>query len=109
MITKDKHKTTTAIISYGEIVIVYEDDFVNLSSHEYHWVIDFVASFDVTPHHDYFTSYTIRNFGPVMVGDQEVSKVVRIREIWLETNVDCKPHLKNIRHLHDICLITISI
>jgi len=42
----------------SEVVIVYEDDFINLTNQE-EWVFDFAASFHVTPHCDYFTSYVV--------------------------------------------------
>jgi len=52
---EDKDKVTTTIVSNGEVVIVYEDYFVNLTSQEYKWVIDFATSFHVTLHSNYFT------------------------------------------------------
>jgi len=60
---EDKDETTTAFVSDGEVVIVYEDDSINLSNQEYEWVVAYAASFHVIPHHDYFTSYTVVTLG----------------------------------------------
>nr|KYP59393.1 Retrovirus-related Pol polyprotein from transposon TNT 1-94 [Cajanus cajan]KYP59401.1 Retrovirus-related Pol polyprotein from transposon TNT 1-94 [Cajanus cajan] len=43
------------------------------------------------------------------MGNQGVSKVVGIGEIWLKTNIGCKLHLKNVRHIPDMRLNLISI
>ena len=95
-------------MSDGEVVIVFENVSINLTNYEYEWVVDSTASFHVTPHRDYFTSYTVGDFGHVKMGNQGVSKIVGIRDIWLETNTSCKLHLKNVRHISDIRLSLIS-
>ena len=96
-------------MSDGEVVILYEDDFINLTNQEYQWVVDSTASFNVTPHRDYFTSYTIGDFRHVKMGNQGVSKIVGIGDIWLEPNIGCKLHLKNVRHISDIRLSLIFV
>ena len=79
---EDKDETTTiAVVSDGEVVIVYEDDSINLTNQEYEWVVDFAASFHVTPHCDYFTSYTVDDFWHVKMGNQGISKIVGIGDI----------------------------
>jgi len=106
---EDKDETITTVVSNGEVVIVYDHDSINLTNQEYEWVVDFAASFHVTPHRDYFISYTVGDFGHVKMGNQGVSKIVGIGDIWLETNIGCKLHLKNVRHIPDIRLSLISV
>lgn len=60
IIREDRDKITTTIVSSGEIVIVYEDDYTNLTSQSYEWVIGSVSHF-MLPH--------------VKMGNQRVSKV----------------------------------
>jgi len=43
------------------------------------------------------------------MGNQGVSKIVGIIDIWLETNIGCKLHLKNVRHILDIRLSLIFV
>jgi len=62
-----KYNTSPTIVSDGEVIIVYEDFSTNLTSQDYKWVICSVASFHVTPHHDYFTSYIVGDFGHVKI------------------------------------------
>ena len=102
-------KDTTAVVSDGEVVIVYDDDSINLTCQNYEWVVDSAASFHVTPHREYFTSYTAGDSGQVKMGNHGVSKVASIEDIWLETNVGCKLHLKNVRHIPDMRLSLISV
>nr|KYP40135.1 Retrovirus-related Pol polyprotein from transposon TNT 1-94 [Cajanus cajan] len=105
---EDKDKDTTTIVSNGEVVIVYNDNSINLALQEYEWVIDSAASFNVTRHYEYFTSYTVSDFGQVKMVNQGVSKVVVIIKMWLETNIG-KLHLKNVRHIPDMRLNLISV
>jgi len=43
------------------------------------------------------------------MGNQGVTKVVGIGEIWLEINIGFPLHLKNLRYILNICLSLISI
>ena len=54
---------------------------INLINQEYEWVVDYAALFHVTPHRDYFTSYTVGDFGHKKMGNQGVSKIVGIGDI----------------------------
>ena len=106
---EDKDETITTVVSNGEVVIVYDHDSINLTNQEYEWVVDFAASFHVTPHRDYFISYTVGDFGHVKMGNQGVSKIVGIGDIWFKTNIGCKLHLKNVKHIPDIRLSLIFV
>lgn len=58
-----EEKDTAAVASDGDDLVVCEDAYVNLACHESMWVVDTAASFHITPHRDFFSSYTSGNFG----------------------------------------------
>ena len=72
------------------------------------WVIDSGASFHVTSWADFFTSYLQGEFGNVRIGNEDVSKIVGMGDIRLETNIGCKLLLRDVRHVPDIRLNLIS-
>ena len=65
-------------------------------------MIDSGASFHVTPHRDYFTSYANGNYGHVWLGNEGASKIVGIGDICLETSIGCKLLLKDVKHVPNI-------
>ena len=90
-------------------MIVTDDGCVNLITQDNNWVIDSSASFHVTCHSDFFTSYKTGNFGNVRMGISGVSKIVSIGDVLLETSIGNKLVLKDVRHVPDIRLNLISI
>ena len=70
---KKENKETNAIAAEGDIMIVTNDDCVNLATQS-NCVIDSSASFHVTSHSDFFTSYKTGDFGNVRMGNNGVSK-----------------------------------
>ena len=72
------------------------------------WVINSGASFHVTSRADFFTSYLQGEFGNVCMGNEDVSKIVGMGDICLETNIVCKLLLRDVRHVSDIRLNLIS-
>jgi hypothetical protein len=58
-----EEKDTAAVASDGDDLVVCEDAYVNLACHQSMWVVDTAASFHITPHRDFFSSYTSGNFG----------------------------------------------
>lgn len=91
---------TFIVLTSHEVVIIYEKkNYINLTKQEYEWVINYATSFHVTPYYDYLTSYTTEDFGNVKIGNQGVSNIVGIGEIWYKTNIGCKLNLKIIRHI----------
>lgn len=55
---KDQNDTTAVAIDNGDLIIVYDDDFVGFTGHDSNQLIDFGALFHITSHEDFFTSYT---------------------------------------------------
>jgi hypothetical protein len=72
-------------------------------------VVDTAASFHITPHRDFFSSYTSDNFGWVRVGNEAKCEIVGMQDIQLETSVRCKLLLKNVKHVPKMCFNLISI
>ena len=85
-------------------MIVTDDGYVSLATQENNWVIDFGASFHVTSHSDFFTSYKIGDFSNVRMGNNGVSKIVGIGDVCLETTIGNKLVVKDVRHIPNIRL-----
>ena len=90
-------------------MIVTDDSCVSLATQDSNCVIDSGASFHVTSHSDFFTSYKNSDFGNVRMGNSGVSKIVGIVDVFLETSIGNKLILKDVRHVPDIRLNLISI
>ena len=88
--------------------IVYDESSINLTCYTSDWVIDSSASFHVTAHHDYFTSYVNGDYDLGRMRNEGASKIVGIRNICLETNISCKLLLKDVKHVQDVRLNLIS-
>ncbi|CAJ2642124.1 unnamed protein product [Trifolium pratense] len=60
----DKDTSAVAHDSTTDVYIICDDDdSINLVSHDSTWIIDSGASYHVTPRRDFFSSYTIGDFG----------------------------------------------
>ena len=90
-------------------MIMTDDGCISLATQDSNWLIDSNASFHVTSHSDFFTSYRIGDFGKVRMGNSGVSKIEGIGDIFLETSIGNKLVIKVGRHVVDICLNLISI
>ena len=101
---KKENKETNTIAVEGDIMIVVDNGCVSLTTQDSSLVIDSSASFHVTSHSDFFTSYRTGDFGNVRMGNSCVSKIVGIGDICLETIIRNKLVLKDVRHVSDIRL-----
>lgn len=72
-------------------------------------MIDFGALFHFTSHIDFFSSYKNGDYGLVLMGNSETSRIVGIGDFWLQTNAGSRLLLKNVRHVPDIQLNLISV
>lgn len=88
--------------------IIYSKNSVNLTYHTSDWVINSGVLFHVFVHHNYFTSYTNDDSGYVQMENEGASKIVGIRDICLETSLDYKLLLKDVRYIPNIFLNMIS-
>ena len=104
----EKKQNDTVVVTDGELMIILDDASVNLIGQETDWVIHYGASFRVTSRADFFTSYSQGEFGNVLMGNEDVSKIVGMGDIFLETNIGCKLLLRDVWHVPDIRLNLIS-
>ena len=75
---KKENKETNTIATESDIMIVTDDGCVSFATQDTNWVIDSSASFHVTSHCDFFTSYKTDDFGNVRIGNIGVSKILGI-------------------------------
>ena len=66
--------------------------------------MDSGASFHLTSHREYFTSYTSGDFGYVRMGNRDTSTIVGKGTVCIETSIGFKLTLENMRHVPDIRL-----
>ena len=105
---KKDEVNTSAVATTNEVFLIGDDGCLNLACDECSWVIDSGASFHLTSHQGYFSSYTSGDFGHVRMGNDGFSKIVGIGDVCLETNTNCRIILRDVRHVPDIRLNLIS-
>ena len=105
---KKEIKETNTIVIECDIMIVIDDGCVSLTTQDSNWVIDSSASFHITSHSDFFTSYRTSDFGNFRMGNSGVSKIVGIRDIFLETSIGNQLVFKDVRHVPNILRNLIS-
>ena len=72
-------------VTIDDLMVVCEDDCVNFDSQKSNWVIDSGDSFHVTSRVDFFTTYTEGYYGFVRMGNEGLSKIIGIGDVFLET------------------------
>ena len=107
MLRKMRKKNTIVIVD-GDMSIVYDESSLNLTRCTSHWVIDLGASFHITAHCDYFTTYINCDYGHISIRNDGASKIVGIGDIYLETSIDYKLLLKDVKYVSYIHLNLIS-
>lgn len=75
-----------------------------MSSHEATWIIDSYTSLHLTPHHEFCSYYTSGEFYVLKLSNDEMTRVVCMRDICLKTDIDASLILRDVRHAPDICL-----
>ncbi|RDX67308.1 hypothetical protein CR513_53834, partial [Mucuna pruriens] len=81
----DHARVTTA--TGDDLVILRDFESVNFISDESMWIIDSGAKLHVTPRKEFFTSYTVGDFGVLKMGNDGVTKVIGVGDFCLQTNV----------------------
>ena len=71
--------------------------------------MDSGASFHITSHKEYFTSYTSGVTGQVSMENSGSSAIVGKGSICIETNIRCRLVLDDVRHVPDIRLNLLSV
>ena len=93
---KKENKETNIIVVECDITIVTDDGCISLATQDSNWEIDYGASFHVTSHSDFFTSYKIDDFSNIRMRNSDISKIVGIGDICLETSFGNNLVLKDV-------------
>lgn len=65
---------------------MYDDDVLNFTNHELSLVIDSGASIHVISRRHLFTTYTTDDYQVIKMGNDGVSEIFGIEDVYLETN-----------------------
>ena len=90
------------------ICSMQEEICLHNATQDVEWVVDTAASYHVTPHRDYFTTYKAGDFGAVKMGNISSSGIVGMGDIQLRTNVGCTLTLKDVLHVPELRLNVLS-
>ena len=72
-------------------------------------LVDSGATFHLTSHKEYFTSYTSGDFGYVRMGNRDSSTIVDKGTVYIETSTGYKLILEDVRHVPNIRLNLMSV
>ncbi|RDX66570.1 hypothetical protein CR513_54648, partial [Mucuna pruriens] len=81
----------------------------DLVSDESMWIIDSGATLHVTPRKEFFTSYTVGDFGVLKMGNDGVTKVIGVGDVCLQTNTGMQLWLRGVKHAPDVRFNLISV
>jgi hypothetical protein len=101
----------TAECEQGEDCLINEDEecYSVVRDDAMSWVVNSGASFHITSHKEYFTSYTNGVTGQVRMGNSGSLTIVGKGIICIETNTGCRLVLDKVRHIPDIQLNLLSV
>ena len=96
----------TSVNVMGEVVLcsTHEETCLHISSQDVEWVVNTAASYHVTPHRDFFTTYKAGDFGTVKMGNTSSVNIEGIGDVQVRTNVGYTITLKNVHHVLDLRL-----
>ena len=66
------------------------------------WIVDSSVSHHVIPTKGLFTTYKTSDFGVMKMSNSIYSKILRIDDMCIKTNVGCMLMLKHVRHVPDL-------
>nr|XP_040249189.1 uncharacterized protein LOC120966742 [Aegilops tauschii subsp. strangulata] len=109
--TEQKAESSSTMTATDEHYLVIEDSdsYSVVRDDAMSWVVDSGASFHITSHKEYFTSYTSGVTGQVRMGNSGSSAIVGKGSICIETNTGCGLVLDDVRHVPDIRLNLLSV
>ncbi|KAL4319652.1 hypothetical protein GQ457_18G003870 [Hibiscus cannabinus] len=97
----DEKSESVAIATCEDLRIICDENLINLACDESSWVIDTGASIHVTSRKDFFTSYTLGDFGVLKIGSDGLVPVTSMGDVRLVRNNGTKLTLKDVRHAPD--------
>ena len=106
---EDGNENCLATVTTEDLVTILDANMINIACDESSWVVDTGAASHVTSRKDFFSSYTLGDFGTLSMGNETVSRVVGIGTICLKNSVGTKLVLNNVKHAPDVRLHLISI
>ncbi|KAL6533177.1 hypothetical protein OROMI_027289 [Orobanche minor] len=92
-----------------EFFVCCDFDTVNFAKDESSWVVDSGATCHVTSRRDFYSSYTPGNYGIVKMGNQGLSKIVGVGDVYLKFDTGVELILRNVKHVPDMRLNVISV
>ncbi|RDX93750.1 hypothetical protein CR513_23944, partial [Mucuna pruriens] len=72
-------------------------------------IVDSGATLHVTPRKEFFTSYTAGDFGVLKMGNDDVTKVIGVGDVRLQTNTRMQLWLRGVKHALDVRFNLISV
>ncbi|CAH9062481.1 unnamed protein product [Cuscuta epithymum] len=107
-----KNKGGEALITIsGDVAYCTANDetCLHVSREDTEWVVDTAASYHVTPHMYYFTTYKAGDFGAVKMGNSSSSEIAGIGDVQIKTSSGSTITLKDVRHVPDLRLNLLSV
>ncbi|VFQ83449.1 unnamed protein product [Cuscuta campestris] len=106
---KKEEKGTAALADADDLFFVCDDTNFDVAFQDCTWIIDSGASCHLTPHWEFFSSYTSGDFGYVKMGKgDKSSKIVGMGTVCLKTNTGCRLILRDVRHVPEFRFNLIS-
>ena len=81
----------------------------HVANNDIEWVVDSAAPHHIIPTKGFFITYKAGDFGIVKMGNSSYSKILRIGDVCIETNVGSTMMLKEVRHVSDLRMNVFSI
>ena len=102
-----KIEETNAICDDDVDILVMDDDAtyveVNMALSLAHtWLLDYGASFHVTPQREWFTRYEAKPLGIVRLGDSSQCDVVGIRDVLVQFSNGSQFPVQNVHHVSEL-------
>ena len=90
------------------ILSLEEQKCEHVAKNDVEWIVDSAASHHVIPTKGLFTTYKANDFGVVKMGNSSYSKIVKIGDVCIKTNVGCMLILKDVLHVPDLRMNVLS-
>ena len=109
--SQPKNKGGETLVTHGDVAYcsTHNETCLHVSREDTEWVVDTAASYHVTPHKEYFTTYKAGDFGVVKMGNSSFSDVVGIGDVQIKTSSGSTIILKDVRHVPDLRLNLLSV
>ena len=85
-----------------QMLFLEEQKCEHVAKSDAEWIVDSSVSHNVIPTKGLFTTYKTSDFGVVKMSNSIYSKIVRIDDVCIKTNVGCMLMLKHVQHVPDL-------